>query len=159
MRLTLRPLVLAPIRFGLGLAGLLAAIVVGERPGVALVGFAAGAGGGAFLLATDPRGRRRPEPLPLPAQASFDSWRDVARSGIFPSTVGVAALAAAALVFEPTLAAVLAGILARMAVATVLSWVELASWERQLGGTLFAERGGGLFLDRRATGDAGAGDG
>jgi hypothetical protein len=76
-------------------------------------------------------------------------------AGVFPSTVGVAALAAIALTFDAGLAAVLAGILAGMAVATVISWLHLDAIEQENDYRLYledAQRGRGrgrVFSARR----------
>jgi hypothetical protein len=60
-------------------------------------------------------------------------------AGTMPSTVGVTVLAAASLVFEPILTAVLAGILAGMGIVSLVSCVEVALWERRSGARLFAD--------------------
>jgi len=152
VRLSLRPLVLAPIRLALGLAGLGAAVLGGARGSVVLLAFVIGAVGAAALLTSDPRGRRRrpAEPVPLVAGTAVDSWSEVARTDIFPSTAGVTVLTGAALAFDPAVAAVLAGVLAGMGLATVVGALQIAAWERAAGGRLFAERGGGrLFVEVR----------
>lgn len=148
VRLSLRPPVLTPIRLALSLAGLAAALATGERAVVALLAFVIGAFGAAFLLTSDPRGRRSRarESLPLPDAAEADSWLDVARTDVFPSTVAVAVLSAAALAFDAAVSAVLAGVLAGMAVATLAGWLQIAAWERAAGGRLYAERRGELVF-------------
>jgi hypothetical protein len=60
-------------------------------------------------------------------------------SGLLPSTVGVAVLAAASLAFQPILAAVLAGILAGMGIVGLVSCLEVALWERQTGAQLYGD--------------------
>ena len=67
--------------------------------------------------------------------------REVVLRNIYPSTVGVTVLGLIALAFQPTLAAVLAGVVAGMAAATAVVWLEIASLERRLGGILFGEPG------------------
>jgi hypothetical protein len=58
---------------------------------------------------------------------------------MLPSTAGVAVLAAISLVFEPILAAVLAGILAGMGIVSLVSCVEVALWERRSDAQLLAD--------------------
>jgi hypothetical protein len=144
--------VLAPVRAGLGVLALLGALAAGARFWAALLAFVVGAVAGGAFLTGDRRGvRRRLEaPPPLPAASVVEgSWLRVAAAGVVPSTAAVSALAAAAFAFEPTLAASLAGVLAGMALATCVSWADLAARERHLGGTLLVERNGSrLFLAR-----------
>jgi hypothetical protein len=150
VRLSQRLLVLGPIRLALAGAGFSAAVVSGARPAVALLAFVVGAIGAGAVLTGDPRSRGRalPEPEPLPAGFTLEPWQEIARSGVFPSTVGVATLTVAALPFDTTLAALLAGILGGMALATAVSWLEYAALERRLGGRLYGERRGDrLYLE------------
>jgi hypothetical protein len=72
---------------------------------------------------------------------------------MYPSTIGLTAVTAVALVVRPELAAVLAGILAGLGLAALWSAGQLALWERELGGRLFAERGKGgrVFVAPRGT--------
>lgn len=93
-----------------------------------------------IVLAGDPRGRRTTDPEPLPSDAISESWAQIARTDVFPSTVGVTLLAAVALAFDPVLTGVLAGILGGMALMTMVSWLQVAVAERRLGGGLFVER-------------------
>jgi hypothetical protein len=140
VRLSLRARVLAPIRGGLSALGFGAAVLFGAPPETALLGWAVGAMLVSIILAGDPRGRRSPAPEPLPGDAVPEVWAQIARTDVFPSTVGVALLTALALTFDPVVAAVLAGILGGMAFMTLLSWVRVALAERKLGGVLYVQR-------------------
>lgn len=92
------------------------------------------------ILAGDRRGRLSMDPQPLPAEAIAEDWAEIARSGVVPSTVGVAVLTLVALAFEPVLAAMLAGILGGMAIMTIVSGVQVALAERKFGGALYLDR-------------------
>jgi uncharacterized membrane protein YfcA len=140
VRLSLRAWVLAPIRGGLSTLGLVASVLVGARPENALLAWVFGAILVSIVLAGDPRGRRDQEPQPLPTTAVSESWAQIARTDVVPSTVGVALLTCIALFFEPVLAGLLAGILGGMAVMTLVSRVRVAMAERKLGGALYVER-------------------
>ena len=140
VRLSLRAGVLAPIRGGLSALGIVAAVLDGARPGSALLAWALGAILVSIVLAADPRGRRTTAPEPLPGEAVPESWAQIARTDVLPSTVGVALLTSVALVFDPVLAGVLAGILGGMALMTMVSRVQVAVAERRLGGVLYVER-------------------
>ena len=119
-----RTLGVIPIRLGLGLLLLGAARVAGAQNGPALLAFVLGVFGITFVIFNDPRARfvqGTVEPLELPVGAEIaPRWRQ-ALAATMPSTVAVAALAAIALVPEPTLAALLAGVEAGLGVAAVLS--------------------------------------
>ena len=140
VRLSLRARVLAPIRGGLSALAVVAAVLVGARPETALLAWAFGAFMVSIVLVGDPRGRRTTAPEPLPADAVPESWPQIARTDVFPSTVGVALFAAVALAFDAVLAGVLAGILGGMALMTLVSRAQLAVAERRLGGELHVER-------------------
>ena len=140
VRLSLRARVLAPIRGGLSALGVVAAILVGARAESALLAWAFGAILASIVLAGDPRGRRNTAPEPLTGEAVPESWAQIARTDVFPSTVGVALLTAVALIIDPVLAGVLAGILGGMALMTMVSRVQVAVAERRLGGVLYVER-------------------
>ena len=103
----LRLLLVAPLRLVLSIVFLAAAR-------------AAGAFAMAFLVPNDPRTRfrgARGEPAELPADASVaPAWLHALHAAL-PSTVGVSVLAAVTLPFQPTLAALLAGILAGLGLA------------------------------------------
>src|SRR5262245_3547494 len=75
--------------------------------------------------------------------------RTLARSA-FPSTLAVSALTAIALPINASLAALLAGILAGMAVVGAIFGYELVQWEQSRGVRLFAQPGhGGELFARR----------
>jgi hypothetical protein len=120
----LRLLLIAPLRLALGGAWLAAARAVGGSSHAALLAFAAGAVVIAFLVPNDPRARfrrARGEPAELPADASVaPTWLHALHAAL-PSTVGVSVLAAVTLAFQPTLTALLAGILAGLGLAALLS--------------------------------------
>jgi hypothetical protein len=136
-------LVLTPIRLGLGLAGLGAAALIGP-PGPALLAFGVGTVGAAIALSADPRYSRDRlgEVPPVPNRASYVSKRELAATGVLPSTVGVAVLAAVALFFNATLAAFLAGVLGGMAVSGFIAWINLDAVERRNRYRLYIERPG-----------------
>ena len=143
VRASTQLLVLTPIRLALGLAGLGAAALIGP-PGPALLAFGVGALGAAIALSADPRYRRDrlADVAPVPAEARYASKREIALAGIFPSTVGVTVLTAVALFFDATLAAVLAGLLAGMAVSGFIAWLNLDAIERRNAYRLYVERPG-----------------
>jgi hypothetical protein len=119
-----------------------AAVLDGARPGSALLAWAFGAIMVSIVLAGDGRGRRTTAPEPLPREAIPESWAQIARTDVLPSTVAVAMLTAVALAFDPVLAGVMAGILGGMAIMTIVSLVRVAVAERRLGGALYLERQG-----------------
>ena len=119
-----RTLLVIPIRFGLGLATLLAAMFAGADRGAALLAFVLGLLGITFTIFNDPRARfmrREVEPLALPADAVVASRKRQAFAATLPSTLGVTALAAIALVPQPVLAALLGGVCAGLGLASLLS--------------------------------------
>jgi hypothetical protein len=120
----LRLLLIAPLRLVLSIVFLAAARAAGGATGATLLAFAAGAFAMAFLVPNDPRARfrRAPgEPADLPADASVaPAWRHALHAAL-PSTVGVSVLAAVTLAFQPTLTALLAGILAGLGLAAAYS--------------------------------------
>lgn len=122
--LRLRLVLIAPLRLLLSVAWLGAARAAGSPAAAALLTFAAGLFAAALLVSNDPRARfRAPEggPAPLPAGARVaPAWAHVLHAA-FPSTVGVSLLAATTLAFQPTLAALLGGILAGLGVAAGLA--------------------------------------
>jgi len=119
----LRLLLVAPLRLVLGVVFLAAARAAGGAVGATLLAFAAGAFAMAFLVPNDPRARFRGgpgEPAELPADASVaPAWLHALHAAL-PSTVGVAVLAAVTLPFQPTLTALLAGILAGLGLMAAL---------------------------------------
>jgi hypothetical protein len=118
-----RALLVAPVRLGLGVLWLGAARLTGAPGAGALLAFAGGAFVTCFALFNDPRARflRRREPEAAPPDAAVASPLRQALTAMLPSTVGVSALAAVAVAFEPTLTALLGGICAGLGVAGALS--------------------------------------
>ncbi len=118
-----RSLFVAPIRLGLGTVWLVAARAAGSPGTGAVLAFAGGAFAIVFFLFNDPRGRflRRRDPRPAPEGALVAGPVRQALAATVPSTVGVSALAAIALAFQPTLTALLGGISAGLGVAGALS--------------------------------------
>jgi hypothetical protein len=118
----LRLLLIGPIRLVLGIVFLAAARAAGGSSTGTLLAFAAATLAMAFLLPNDPRARFRraqDEPAELPADARVaPTWQHAAHAAL-PSTVGVTILAAVILPFRPTLAALLAGILAGLGLAAL----------------------------------------
>ena len=109
------------IRLGLAALGVAAAAWVADDRDAALVAFAAGAFAVAiFIAARAGRPTRRLQP---PQERMFA--RAVGAS-LLPSTVGVAALAAMALVVDAVLAAALAGVLAGLGGAALAT--AAAAW-------------------------------
>ncbi len=126
----------------------------GVDPGPAAGLFAFGVG---LLLISLPAsmtrrsGRPRDvEARPLPDDAAVMPHRRALVFAMYPSTIGLSAVTAIALVVSPELAAVLAGILAGLGLAALYSAGQLMLREHELGGRLFAERGrhGRVFLSR-----------
>jgi hypothetical protein len=138
--LALRAWVLAAIRGGLSALGLMAAVFVGATTDAAYLGWAVGATLVSIILAGDRRGRLTMDPQPLPGEAILERWAEIARTDVFPSTVGVAVLTLVALAFDAALAGIMAGILGGMALMTIVSGVQVAVAERRFGGHLYVER-------------------
>lgn len=117
-----RALYVTPIRIVLGVLWLVASRIAGTPSTGALLAFAGGAFVIVFTLFNDPRSRflRRGEAKDAPVDASVAGPVRQALHATMPSTVGVSALAAIALVFEPTLAAFLGGISAGLGIAGAL---------------------------------------
>jgi len=117
-----RALYVTPIRILLGVVWLAAARLAGAPGPGSLLAFAGGAFVIVFTLYNDPRARfvRRPEPRDAPPNAAVAGALRQALAATLPSTVGVSALAAVALAFEPTLTSLLGGISAGLGVAGAL---------------------------------------
>jgi hypothetical protein len=117
-----RALYVTPIRVVLGVVWLGAARLAGAPGTGAVLAFAGGAFVIVFTLFNDPRSRflRRGEAASAPVDASVAGAVRQALHATLPSTVGVSALAAVALVFEPTLSAFLGGVSAGLGVAGAL---------------------------------------
>jgi hypothetical protein len=139
-----RLLVLAGIRAAAGAVFLAAAVAAGAEAWPAFLAFALGAGGSAVLLVSDRRSRFRAPPVvePLPAGMPRASWWRAVAGGLWPSTLGVAVFAVIALAADATLAALLTGILAGMALASLFSVVRIAASERREGAHYYGELGG-----------------
>lgn len=118
-----RALYVAPIRVLLGAVWLVAAHVAGSPGTGALLAFAGGAFVTVFTLFNDPRARflRRGEANDAPADMPVASRAHQALHAMLPSTVGVSALAAISLAFQPTLSAFLGGISAGLGIGGALS--------------------------------------
>lgn len=117
-------MLIGPLRVVLGAAWLGAARAAGGSSTATLLVFAAGAFLLAFVVPNDPRarfGRAPGKPAELPADATVAPHWLHAVHAAFPSTVGVSVLAAVTLAFNPTLTALLGGILAGLGLAALLS--------------------------------------
>lgn len=113
-------LLVAPVRFGLGAAGLIAAVAIDVSLGTALAEAALGAGLTIFALVA-PGGRRKPAQLrPHAVTPTPQPWWRALAEAMFPSTYGVALLTGIALAFNRDLAAFLAGILLGMGAAGLI---------------------------------------
>jgi hypothetical protein len=113
---------LAAIRLGLAIGGLEAAIAAGATRRAAALGCLLGAIGGAVVVLTDPRGRLVKLPRFGPDEEPW--WRAALRA-TYPSTLGLAVLAAIALSFSPVLSAVLAGVIGGLGLAGLLTALAL----------------------------------
>ena len=112
----------APIRIVLGCAWLLAARAAGAGETSALLAFGSGAFFFVFLAFNDPRSRFLPRsaPRPLPPEATLAAPPRQAFAALFPSTAGLAVLAAIVVVPKPVLAALLGGIILGLGVAGLM---------------------------------------
>src|SRR5579871_411039 len=121
--LRMRTLLVGPLRLALSVIFLIAARLAGSPTKPSLLGYAVGAVVILVIVFNDPRARFRKESeaQELPSNVRVaPPWMHAAHAA-FPSTLGVAALALVALFGRPTLAAVLAGILAGLGVAALLA--------------------------------------
>ena len=117
-------LLLAAIRLTLGLAGLIAALLLGVGAAVAAMTFALGIVLLGFAV--------------IPTRQGMWSGRDVridrplraALAATYPSTIGLTALTAFALVLKPQLAALTAGLLAGLALLAAATGAQIA-WARR----------------------------
>ncbi len=138
-------LLIVPVRFALGLAGLVGARLLGVSPGASLGLF--GLGGGLFLLAVLTSRRRRAfwqhvrEARTLDPVPPVEDWPSTLARAVYPSTIGVSALTAIALPIDAALAAVTAGILGGMALGALIAGVEIVLWEQSQGVRLLATPG------------------
>ena|SRR5690348_11566267 len=117
-----RALYVTPIRIVLGAVWLVAARLAGAPGTGAVLAFAGGAFLIVFTLFNDPRSRflRRGDAREAPEGVLVASRVRQALSATLPSTVGVSALAAVSLAFQPTLSALLGGISAGLGIAGAL---------------------------------------
>ena len=142
-----------PVRLVLGLLGLAAARALGVSPSASIWLFGLGAAlFGLGMLTTRRRStffERAGRAQEIDdARAVESRLRTLARSA-FPSTLAVSALTAIALPINASLAALLAGILAGMAVVGSVFGFELVQWEQTRGVRLFALPGQGRELFAR----------
>ena len=149
-RLRERLVLVAPIRFALGAICTLLAWAAGARGSVAAVAFALGCAGLALVALSDRRSvlLGRPRRAPVPDCATFAGRLETALAACLPSTVALTALSLVALVFEPTLAALLAGGTAGLGLAGLVSGLRLALQEQEEGVALFVARGSPLLYER-----------
>jgi hypothetical protein len=138
--LALRARVLAAIRGALAALGGMAAVIAGVPAETVFLGWVFGAVIVSIILAGDRRGRVNEDPRALPDDAIAESWVEIARTGVVPSTVGVAALTVVSLLFNPAMAGILSGILGGMAIMTMVSAAQVALAERRFGGALSLDR-------------------
>ena len=145
-------LLITPIRLVLGVV-LLCVTFVGNVQGRSLgLAFLVGAFFIAFAALVDRRSlllrARDVEPEPLPAGAVEDPpWR-VALAAAIPSTIGLAVLSLVAVgAGKDVLAALLAGGVAGLGVATVIALVSLLGWERERAVRLYTGPHGRRFVD------------
>ena len=120
-----------------------------------VAGLAFGTGAVGFLAAGIADVRRRfaaldAEPLPVPDDAAYETWVVIAARAAFPSTIGVSVLGVVALPFEPTLTALLAGILAGMGLAGFATGGWLVWLEREQSIRMYRDRVGRGFAKSRS---------
>jgi len=128
-------LLIAALRGALAVAGAGAAVARGVDlgPALGLVAF----GAAIVLLSVYGGGRparsrakfANPEPVPEAARMQ-GRWHGLAEAA-YPSTIGLAALTAIALVLQPPLAAFLAGILAGLSAMSLVGFARLTVLERR----------------------------
>jgi hypothetical protein len=117
-----RAVYVAPVRLGLAVVWFFAARLAGLERASDVLAF----GGGIFVIVfvafNDPRMGfvRAAEPEPAPAGATRAGPLEQALAATLPSTVGVSALAAASLAWEPVLTALLGGVSAGLGIAGLL---------------------------------------
>ena len=145
---------MAPVRFGLALAVVLAAIARGLSPGRAFAQLALGAVVIALALMFGQRTRGLDDVLeraePLPADARREPPRTTVWTAMWPSTMGTTFFAVAAVFIDARLAALLAGVLAGMGVAGLAYGLNRLWWERERGVRLLGDRRSGrVFLEPR----------
>jgi hypothetical protein len=146
-----RLLLIAPIRIGLGVA-LLCVTFAGETQSRSLaLGFVVGTIFVAFAALVDRRSlllRGAQEPEPLPPSAVLDPYWRIAVTAALPSTIGLAVLSVIAFaVDKEVLAALLAGAVAGLGIATVIGLVPLLAWERERAVRLYSGPHGRRYVD------------
>jgi hypothetical protein len=145
-------LLIGLLRLALAFGGLALALARGLEPRVAVELFALAAGLLVFAVyARGGRGRELSEHPPAvvgPVRVEPNS-RALA-TATYPSTIGLTVLTAIALGLNPSLAAILSGLLGGLGITALLAAAEIAFWERRHGGRLLAEGGpkGRVFVER-----------
>jgi hypothetical protein len=149
-RLVDRLVLVAPIRFVLGVVCTLLAWAAGARGSVAALSFALGCVGLAMVALSDRRAvlLGRPERVPVPDDALYAGRLGTALAACLPSTVALTVFSLVALLFEPTLAALLAGGIAGLGLAGLVSGLRLALREREEQVELFVAGGSRLVYER-----------
>ena len=150
-RLVDRLVLVAPIRFGLGAVCTVLAWVAGARGSVAAVGFALGCVGLAVVALTDRRSALlgRPDHVPVPDDSHYAGRLETALAACLPSTVALTVFSLIALLVEPALAALLAGGIAGLGLAGLVSGLRLSLDEREERVELFVAKGSRLIYERR----------
>jgi hypothetical protein len=145
-----RLMLVAPIRFALGAACTLLAWAVGARGAVAAVAFALGCVGLAAAALSDRRAvlLGRPERVPVPDDALYAGRLETALAACLPSAVALTVFSLMALLLEPTLAALLAGGIAGLGLAGLVSGLRVALQEREEQAELFVAKGARLVYAR-----------
>ena len=149
-RLVDRHVLVAPIRFALGAVCTLLAWAAGASGAVAAVSFALGCVGLAVVALSDRRAvlLGRPQHVPVPDGAHYAGRLETALAACLPSTVALMVFSLVALLFEPTLAALLAGGIAGLGLAGLVSGLRLALQEREERVELFVAKGSRLVYER-----------
>jgi hypothetical protein len=134
----------AAIRLALGAVAIGACVARGVDIRAALLGAVLGAVVLTLLAhGQSSRTRHRPEPewVPAPAEAAYDPpWR-AALLACIPSTLGLAAIVVFALVRQPVVAGIMAGVLLSLGALALISGFELRRRERSEGVLLYLGRG------------------
>jgi hypothetical protein len=137
---------IVPVRFALGIAGLVGARLLDVSPGASLGLFALGAGLFLVAILSGRRGRafwqRAADAEPVDPAAPVEAWPRTLARAAYPSTIAVSALTAIAIPIDASLAAVTAGILGGMALGGAIFATELVLWEQSRGVRLLARPGG-----------------
>jgi hypothetical protein len=153
-RLVDRLVLVAPIRFALGVGCALLAWAAGAQGSVTAVSFALGCVGLALVALSDRRAvlLGRPERVLVPDDALYGGRLETALAACLPSTVALTVFSLIALLFEPTLAALLAGGIAGLGLAGLVSGLRLSLQEREEQVELFVAKGPRRVYER-ALGD------